>query len=187
MTGTIVLGNYSKIFTALPETYTVTDFDIHIEDSTQSYQNMQSLVSISGELIKGGVVDLADVTNIMTANSLTELKRSIEKSITRKKEEADMVNQLQQQLTQADQNLQAAQKEAQQMQQQIQTLEKQLAKQTQQKIDLDAAKLELDKERMRNDKEYNDRVLEVKKQQVNNQRAEIYDSSSYNDKIKSVI
>lgn len=71
VTGTIVLGNnYSKIFTALPKYYTVTDFDIHIEDSTKSYQNVQSLISIAGELIKSGQADLADITNIITSNSI---------------------------------------------------------------------------------------------------------------------
>ena len=36
ITGTIVLGNYSKIFTALPQYYTLTDFDIHIEGLVQN-------------------------------------------------------------------------------------------------------------------------------------------------------
>lgn len=92
ITGTIVLGNYSKIFTALPQYYTLTDFDIHIEDSTKSYQNVQSLIAISGELVKSGVADLGDITNIITASSITELKRYIDRSIARKKEEMILLN-----------------------------------------------------------------------------------------------
>lgn len=92
ITGTIVLGNYSKIFTALPQYYTLTDFDIHIEDSTKSYQNVQSLIAISGELVKSGVADLGDITNIITASSITELKRYIDRSIARKKRKMILLN-----------------------------------------------------------------------------------------------
>ena len=81
MTGTIVLGNKAQIFTALPEYYTVTDFDVHIEDSAKSFQDVQSLRAISGEFVRGGAADLSDVTNIMTASSITELKRNIDRSI----------------------------------------------------------------------------------------------------------
>ena len=48
--GTIILGNkYAKIFSALPEYYTVTDFDIHIEDSSKSFKDITfiSLSSVS--------------------------------------------------------------------------------------------------------------------------------------------
>ena len=33
-TGTIVLGNLQKVFTALPQYFTMTDFDVHIVPST---------------------------------------------------------------------------------------------------------------------------------------------------------
>lgn len=187
ITGTIVLGNYSRIFTALPEYYTLTDFDIHIEDSTDSYQNVQSLRAISGELVKSGVADLEDITNIITASSTTELKKYIEKSIARKKEENNIISQLQQQIQQYEQNLKESQKSNQQLQQQLQQLQNQLHTNSQAKLEIEAEKVALEKERIKNEKDYNDKVIETKKQQVNLQAAETVDSNPYNDKIKSVI
>lgn len=187
ITGTIVLGNYSKIFTALPQYYTLTDFDIHIEDSTKSYQNVQSLIAISGELVKSGVADLGDITNIITASSITELKRYIDRSIARKKEENDTIEQLQQQIQQYEQNSKELQKVNQQLQEQIQQLQSQLQANNQTKLEIEAEKVAIEKERMRNDKEYNDKSLEVKNKQINAQVAEIYDDNPYNNKIKSVI
>ena len=188
VTGTIILGNnYSKIFTALPEYYTVTDFDIHIEDSTKSYQNVQSLMSIAGELIKSGAADLADITNIMTASSITELKRNIDRSIRKKKEENDMVSQLQQQVTQYEQNIKDMENQNTQLQQQIQQLQAELDKSNQAKLQLEAERLELDKQKARNDKDYNDKTIDLKEKQIQAQVAQIFDTNPYNDKIKAVV
>ena len=181
------MGTYSKIFTALPEHYVFTDFDIHIEDSTKSYQNVQSLISISGELVKSGAADLSDITNIVTASSITELKRNIDRSIARKKEENDAVKQLQQQIQQYEQNSKELQKSNQQLQEQIQNLQKQLEKNNQTKLELEAEKIAIEKERVRNDKEHNDKTIEVKRKQIEAQVAEIFDDNPYNNKIKQVI
>ncbi|MEG2196459.1 MAG: hypothetical protein RRY26_03305 [Cellulosilyticaceae bacterium] len=187
MTGTIVLGNYAKIFSALPEHYTLTDFDIHIEDSTKSYQNVQSLIAISGELVKSGAADLGDITNIITSSSITELKRYIERSLARKKEENDTIRQLQQQTQQYEQNSKELQKSNQQLQQQLQQLQNQLGTNSQAKLDIEVGKLEIEREKMKNDKEFKDKSIEVKRQQADAQVAEIFDDNPYNNKIKSVI
>jgi hypothetical protein len=42
LTGTLILGEkYQKIFTALPENFTVSDYDIHIITSTSVLQEME--------------------------------------------------------------------------------------------------------------------------------------------------
>lgn len=187
LTATIVLGNKAEIFTALPEYYTVTDFDIHIEDSAKSYQNVQSLVAISGELVRGGVADLGDVTNIVTASSMTELKRTIDNSIAKKKEENNMLNQLQQQIQEYEQSMKEMQKSMQSMQQENVQLQKQVESNNKAKLDLEAQRVAIEKERVKNDKEYNDKAIEVKQQQIQAQVAQIYDANPYNDKIKTVI
>ena len=188
ITGTIVLGNnYSKIFTALPKHYTVTDWDIHIEDSTKSYQNVQSLISIAGELLKSGAADLADITNIMTSSSITELKRYIDRSIKRKKEENDMIGQLQQQVQQYEQNIKDMENQNQQLQQQVQQLQAEVEKNNRVKMQLEAERLELDKQKARNDKDFNDKQIDIKEKQVQAQVAQIFDTNPYNDKIKQVV
>lgn len=187
MTGTIVLGNKAQIFTALPEYYTVTDFDVHIEDSAKSFQDVQSLRAISGELVRGGAADLSDVTNIMTASSMTELKRNIDRSIAKKKAENDMLNQMQQQIQQYEQSMREMQKNLQAMQQENAQLQKQVESNNQMKMQMEAERIAIERERVRNDKDYNDKSIEVKQQQVQAQVAQIYDANPYNDKIKNVM
>lgn len=187
ITGTIVLGNLSKIFTALPEHYTVTDFDVHIEDSAKSYQNVQSLIAISGELVKSGAADLGDVTSIMTTDSITELKRTVERSIAKRKAENDTIGQLQQQLQQYEQQAQEMNKANTQLQQQIQQLQNQLQQNNQAKLQLEAEKLAIEKEKMKNEKDYNDKTIDVKREQVQAQVAQRFDQNPYNDKIKASV
>ena len=187
MTGTIVLGNKTLIFTALPQYYTVTDFDVHVEDSAKSFQNMQSLTAISGELVRGGAADLEDITNIVTATSMTELKRTIDRSIAKKKEENNMLGQMQQQIQEYEQSMKEMQKSMQAMQQENAQLQKQIESNNQLKLELEARRIAIEQERVRNDKEYNDKAIEVKQQQVQAQVAQIYDANPYNDKIKNVL
>lgn len=181
------MGNKAQIFTALPKYYTITDFDVHIEDSAKSFQDRQALVAISGELVRGGAADLEDVTNIMTASSMTELKRTIDRSIAKKKEENSMLGQMQQQIQEYEQSMKELQKSMQAMQQENAQLQKQLEANNQLKLELEAKRIAIEQERVQNDKEYNDKVIETKQQQVQAQVAQIFDANPYNDKIKNVL
>lgn len=187
ITGTIVLGGKAEIFTALPEYYTITDFDLHIEDSARSFQDKQSLMSISGELVRGGVADLADITEIITATGMTELKRTINRSIAKKKAENDMIGQLQQQIQQYDQTMKDMEKNLKTLQQQNEQLNQELEKNNKYKLDLEAARISIEREKVKNEKDYNDKVIESKQQQIQAQVAQIYDTNPYNDKIKSIV
>jgi hypothetical protein len=41
LTGTIILGDhYQQVFTALPEHFTVTDYDIHVISSTEVMEDL---------------------------------------------------------------------------------------------------------------------------------------------------
>ena len=59
------------------------------------------IVAISGELV-GGAADLEDITNITLL--MTELKRTIDRSIAKKKEENNMLGQMQQQIQEYEQD-----------------------------------------------------------------------------------
>ena len=185
ITGNIILGpKMVKIFTALPEHYTVTDFDIHIQDSTESFQTKQEIKGLTIELIKAGMVDTSQAINITTAKNITELKDYIEKSMASKKAENDMAMQLQQQVEQLNQQIA-------QYEQQIGEYNNQL-KQLQSQVDSNnAAKLELEKQRIaiedreaRDKKEYNDKQIEVKEKQLQVEVAQLTDGNPYNDKFR---
>lgn len=186
--GTIILGDYqSKIFSALPEHYTITDFDIHIEDSTLSFQNMEYMKSLNVELIKAGISDPMMAFDIATAKNPTAVKKRIGQAMKIKKEENDMVKQMEQQLQQAQEQMQSLNKQNQELQQALQKAQKSSSEIEQAKLQLDQQRLELDKEKAKNDKEYNDKMIETKNKQVEAQVAQIFDANPYNDKIQKVI
>ena len=188
ITGTIVLGDYqSKIFTALPEHYTVTDFDIHIEDSTLSFQNMEYMKALNMEMIKAGMSDPMMVFDIATAKNHTSLKKRINKAMQIKKAEKDQLIQMQQQLQQASEQLNSLNKQNQELQQALQKAQKQSGEIEQARLQLEQQRLELDKEKVKNDKDYNDKMIETKNKQVEAQVAQIFDANPYNDKIQKVI
>ena len=101
-TGTIVLGNLQKVFTALPQYFTMTDFDVHIVPSTQILKDMQQLQMIVVEMIKGGMLEPDMATEAMTARSMSELKSIVKRSWQAKKKETNNMEQIQQQMQQAD-------------------------------------------------------------------------------------
>ena len=188
ISGTIVLGNkYSRIFTALSEHYTLTDFDLHIEDSSKSFKDMETVKALNIELIKAGMSDPDMAVSIATANSMSELKRYVAKATAVKKEENNSVSQLQQQLQQYEQNLQQLQKQNEQLQRELGQSQNQLEQNSQARLQLEAEKVAIERERVKNDKDYNDKLIETKQQQVQIQAAETVDTNPYNDKIKQVV
>jgi TolA-binding protein len=144
-------------------------------------------MSISGELVRGGVADLSDITEIITATGMTELKRTINRSIAKKKAENDMIGQLQQQIQQYDQTMKEMEKNLKTLQQQNEQLNQELEKNNKYKLDLEAARVSIEREKVRNEKDYNDKIIESKQQQIQAQVAQIYDANPYNDKIKSIL
>lgn len=186
--GMLILGDHrAKIFTALPKYYTVTDFDVHIEDSSKSFQNMEYIKALNTELIKAGQSDAEMALLIASAPNATALKKYVGQAMKMKKEESGMVAQLQQQLQQANEQLQAMSKQGKEMEAQMKELQNAANEVEQAKLQLEQKKLELQQEKIKNDKEYNDSMIDVKKQQIQAQVAQIFDSNPYNDKIQQVI
>lgn len=185
--GVIILGDrYSQIFSALPEHYTVTDFDVHIEDSTATFKDRETIKALSTELVKAGYSDPEMIVNIVAAKNMTELKRYVEQSMKMKKEEESIVQQLQQQLQQTEQQAQELLKQNKEMQSQLSQLQNQASQMEQAKIEIEQQRVALDHEKIKNDKDYQDQSIEVKKQQLQAQVAQMFDNNPYNDKIKQV-
>ena len=188
ITGTLILGNkYSKIFNALPKHYTVTDFDIHIDDSSRSFKDMETAKSLNLELVKAGLSDPLMAFDVATATGLSELKQHVKISTEKKKKENDQIGQLQQQLNQATQNLEAANKQNEELQKQIAKLNSQLNTNSSDKLKLEAERVAIEKEKVRNDKSYNDKLAEIKHLQLQIQKDEITDSNPYNNRVKSIM
>lgn len=186
--GTIILGDkYTKIFSALPEHYTMTDFDLHIEDSSKTYKDMETVKALNIEMVKANMSDPKMAVTIATADNLTELRRFVDQAMRSKQEENNVNAQLQQQVQQYEQSIKELQSQAKELQKQLQASQQKVDQYQQARLQLDQQKLALEKEKADNDRDYNNKALEVKEKQLSIQMAETVDTSPYNDKIKAVI
>lgn len=183
LTGTIILGDrYQKVFTALPEHFTLTDFDIHVISSTEIMQDMQTIKSTLPDLIKSGQVGADIIFEALTSKSLSELKYTVKKAIQKQKEENNQLQQLQQKLEETTQQLQQAQQELQKAQQKAQQLNEQRMQLDQQKIQLE---YQVNWYKAQTDRTYKDRQLDIEDQRTKVELAQLHDGNPYNDKIRT--
>ena len=180
-TGTIVLGNLQKVFTALPQYFTMTDFDVHIVPSTQILKDMQQLQMIVIEMIKGGMLEPDMATEAMTARSMSELKSIVKRSWQAKKKEANNMEQIQQQMQQADQQLKQLTQQNQQLTQKLEQLNE-----ARLQIERDRAKVDADIRwfQARTDRDFKTQQAKNEADKVKIELAQIYDGNPYNDQVR---
>lgn len=183
ISGTLILGDrLNKIFTALPEHYTVTDYDINIADSAEILKEQETIKQLSMELTKSNLLDPDTLIEIVTATGLTRMKADVKASLEKKKKENDQLGQLSQQVQQLDQQLKQTTTEAQKLQQEIERL--------------NAEKLQLEKDRLKYEQElewfkakdqssYNASRLEWEKKRIQLEAAQLLDNNSRNDEIRN--
>lgn len=183
ITGSLILGErLNKVFTALPEHFTFTDYDIHVTDSSEIIREQEIIKQLTMEFAKLGVVDPDIVLQIAGAKGLTRLKIDVTNSLEKKKQENNQLGQLSQQVQQLDQQLKQATAEAQKLQQEVQRL--------------DAERLQLEKEKAAFEKEikwytaksadsYNESRIELEKKRVDLEAVQLLDNNSRNDEIKN--
>ena len=187
LTGTIVLGErLVKTFTALPEHFTMTDYDIHIADSSEAYAKLQTAQQMNFELIKGGLVDAEMAFDILDAKNLTEMKKRLNFAIKNKKAENNMLQQLQQQVQQYESNLKQDQKTISDLQNEIKRLQSQVEAAAQAKIQIEQKKVEIQEKEAADQKDYNDKLIEVKEKQLDAEMMQIWDGNPYNNEIRNV-
>ena len=184
LVGTLILGEHQqKVFTAMPEYFTLTDDDITIIPSTEVMQDIQTIKQLIPEFIKSGQVSADIIFEAITAKSLTQLKRLVKQAITKQKQENNQLQQLQQQLEQTQQ-------ENKQMQQQLKETQNQIQKLNEQKMQLDQKKIQLEYQvdwfKAQTDKAYKDRSLDIQEERTKLEIAQLHDGNPYNDKIKQV-
>ena len=180
--GTLILGDKGvKIFTALPEYFTVSDFDIHIASSTNVIQEMELIKQLIPEFIKAGNIDPSVVVEALTSRSLTEMKVNVLKSLRTQKEEGNMMGQLQQQVEQLTQQLQQAQSQLQQAQGKIESL-------NEAKLQLEKAKIDSDAQinwyKAKADKKFKEGSIENDSKRVELEVAQMYDRNPNNNEVK---
>lgn len=184
LTGTIVMGKYQKIFTALPEHFTVTDYDIQITSSTEVMQDIQTIKQIVPELIKSQLLPADILIEVLTSKSLTDLKYKVKKAMKFQKEENDQIKQLNQKLEETTQ-------QAQQLQKQLEQAQKKLEQMDQQKMQLEQQKMQLEYKvemlKANTDKTYKEQMVDIEQKRTQIEIAQIHDGNPYNDTVKRLM
>ena len=182
LTGILVLGdNQQKVFTALPEDFTFTDYDIHVISSTQIMQDMQQIQMLVPEFIKSGQLPPDILFEVMTSKSLSEMKYKVKKALKIQKEENNQIQQLQQKLEETTQQSQQLQKELQQAQQKIKQLDEQRMKLETDKMNLE---YKVDWFKAQTEKAYRERQLDIEEKKVDVEIMQLRDGNPYNDQIR---
>ena len=144
----------------------MTDYDIHIADSSEAYAKLQTAQQMNIEFIKGGLVDAEMAFDILDAKSLTEMKHRLNKAVREKKAENNMLQQLQQQVQQYESNLKEDQKIISDLQNEIKRLQSQVEANNQAKVQIEQKKVEIQEKEAEDKKDYNDKLIEVKNKQL---------------------
>ena len=184
ITGSIILGErLQKVFTALPKYYTTTDFDIHVLSGADILKEIQKIEALIMEFIKAGSLDVNIILDAATSKSLTEMRSKVDKGLRQKKEENNIIQQLQQQLEQAQQQLKELNTQAQQMGQE-------LKKVNSEKLEIEKSKIQLDNElgwyKAKSIDKFNDKTLELKQKQLEAEVFQLHDGNARNDEIKNI-
>lgn len=182
LTGTLVLGDQQqKIFTALPEEFTVTDYDIHVVSTTQILQEIQQMWAVIPEFIKSGQLPADILFDVMSSKSLSEIKYKVKKAMRIQKEENNTIQQLQQKLEEVTQQAQQLQSELQKAQQEIRQLD-------QQKMQLEQQKMQLENKvewyKAETDRQYKQVQAELATKRTEVEIRQLRDGNPYNDQIR---
>ena len=183
LTGTLILGKYQKIFTALPEHFTVTDFDIHLLTSTEVLKEIEQIKQLIPEFIKAGIVSPDIIMDIVTAKSLTEMKLRVKIAIKKQKAENNQIQQLTQQVEEFQNTIKQLQQQLQQAQNKIETLNEAKLQLEQQKIQL---QYKIDDFKAKTDRAFKENQAENDSKRTEIEFMQLYDGNPYNDKVRNV-
>lgn len=184
LTGTLILGEkYQKIFTSLPEYFTITDHDIRIITTTDILKDLEYIRQTVPELAKAGILTPDIILDALTAKSMTELKQKAKISLKKQEEKNNQIQQLSQQL-------QETQNQAKQLEQQLQQAQKKIESLNETKLQLEQQKLQLefkvDWYNAQTERTYKNRMADEAQRRTEVEFAQLQDGNPYNDKIRQI-
>lgn len=184
LTGTLILGDkYQKIFTALPEHFTLTDYDIRIITSSEVIKDIEYMRQMIPELAKAGILTPDIIIEVMTAKSLSEMKARVKVSLQKQEEKNNQVQQLSQKLEEVSGQFEQAQKQLKEAEQKIQQLNESKLQLEQQKLQLE---YKVDWYNAQTDRDYKNKMAEEAKRRTEVEIQQLYDGNPYNDKLRQI-
>ena len=182
LTGALILGDkQQRIFTALPEHFTITDFDIHVTSTTQILQEIQQLWAVIPEFIKSGQLSPDIMFDVMSSKSLSEIKYKVHKALKQQKEENNAIQQLQQKLEETAQQAEQLGKELERAQSELKNVNEQKMQLEQQKMQLEN---KVDWYKAETDRQYKQAQTELAQKRTEIELRQLRDGNPYNDKIR---
>lgn len=184
LTGTIILGdNKQKIFTALPENFTVSDYNITVTSCSEITRENEQLKQVLPQLIQAQLLPADTLLDTITCQSLSAVKERVRRALAKQKAENNQLQQAQQQIQELQQQLQQAQQQLQQAQKQIDTFKKQDAEFKQQELD---KKMQLEWFKANTDRQYKDSQAEQQARRTRIEESQLYDGNPYNDRVRQI-
>lgn len=181
--GEIILGKERRTFVALPEHFTMSDFDIHLPSSTKLLQDAEVLKGVIGEFVKSGQYEPDIIMEAITAESITELKQSINEAYKRKEQKENLIGNLQQQIEQLSKQNKEYESELSKMKSKIEALNEEKLKIEREKME---AQIRLDMFKAKSDNDYKKEANRIKNKQLEVEMQQVLDGNPYNDAIKNV-
>ena len=181
LTGTLILGEEQQYtFTALPEHFTITDYDLHVISSTQIMEEMQQIKGMLPDLMRGGIIGADVLMEVITSKSLSSMKYKVQKAIRIQKEENNQIQQLSQKLEEAQQQIEQMQGELKKSQQELERLNKKNLELEQHKIQL---QYQVDNYKAQTERQYRTDWARLEERKVKIEESQLHDGNPYNDKI----
>lgn len=182
--GTIILGDkYQKVFTALPEYYTLSDHDVRILTSSEITRDLEQIKLIIPEFVKSGGLPPDIIIEAITCKSIPDLKYKIKKAMRVQKDENNQIVQLTQQVQELQKQLQDASKQLDKSQREIQNLNQTKLHLEQQEMQM---KYQIEWYKAHTDREYKEATAEEQKRRTDAEILQMYDGNPYNDKIRQL-
>lgn len=184
LTGAIVLGDkYQRVFTALPEYFTVSDHDIRIVTSSDITKDLEQIKSIIPTFIQAGSLPPDIIMEAVTCKSVPDLKYKVKKAMQIQRQENNEKKQLKQQLEQVQDQLKEATKQLQKAQTEIKNL-------NQDKINLEKKEMQMKYQvewyKSKTERKYREGLVEEAKRRTEAELAQIADGNPYNDQIRQI-
>ena len=184
LTGTLILGEkYQKVFTALPQYFTVTDHDIRLTTSSDVIKDLEYIKQILPDFIKNGAMAPDIIFEALTCKSVTDIKLIVKKAIQKQRDENNQIQQLSQQVEQLQSELKKASQALKASEEKIATLNSDKLQLQQQEINM---KYQIEWYKAQTDRNYKEATAEEQKRRTQVEIMQQYDNNPDNDKIRDL-
>lgn len=108
--GTILFNDKIVNFSLLPNSFSATDYDVFLYDSTDSINEAEKMNSLLQSLIQNQSLEMSVLPDLISSKSLSDMSEKMKEGILRKNNYDEKISELNQQLKQATDQLEQLQK-----------------------------------------------------------------------------